>query len=45
MLGRKSATMTLDRCGHLLADQLDKDAEAMDVARVAALPSPCPSAL
>ena len=39
MLGRKSATMTLDLYGHLFADQLD---EAMDVARVAAVAQPLP---
>jgi integrase len=33
MLGHKSATMTLDRYGHLFADQLDQVADAMDAAR------------
>lgn len=33
MLGHKSATMTLDLYGHLLADQLDEVADAMDAAR------------
>jgi hypothetical protein len=33
MLGHKSATMTLDLYGHLLADQLDQVADAMDAAR------------
>ena len=33
MLGPKSATMTLDLYGHLLADQLDEVADAMDAAR------------
>jgi integrase len=36
MLGHKSATMTLDLYGHLLADQLDQVADAMDSARPAA---------
>jgi integrase len=35
MLGHRSATMTLDLYGHLLADQLDEVADAMDVARAA----------
>ena len=35
MLGHKSATMTLDLYGHLLADQLDEVADAMDAARAA----------
>jgi integrase len=33
MLGHKSATMTLDLYGPLLADQLDQVADAMDAAR------------
>jgi integrase len=33
MLGHQSATMTLDLYGHLLTDQLDEVADAMDVAR------------
>ena len=33
MLGHRSATMTLDLYGHLLADQLDQIADAMDAAR------------
>ncbi|WP_239524210.1 hypothetical protein [Geodermatophilus normandii] len=33
MLGHQSATMTLDLYGHLLADQLDEVADAMDAAR------------
>ena len=33
MLGHRSATMTLDLYGHLLADQLDQVADAMDAAR------------
>jgi hypothetical protein len=33
MLGHKSATMTLDLYGHLMADQLDQVADAMDAAR------------
>jgi len=32
MLGHKSATMTLDRYGHLFGDQLDEVADAMDAA-------------
>ncbi|MGY1761041.1 tyrosine-type recombinase/integrase [Geodermatophilus sp. SYSU D00779] len=35
MLGHQSATMTLDLYGHLLNDQLDEVADAMDAARVA----------
>ena len=37
MLGHKSATMTLDLYGHLFGDRLDVVADAMDVARTAAL--------
>ncbi|PWV45287.1 tyrosine-type recombinase/integrase [Nocardiopsis sp. L17-MgMaSL7] len=37
MLGHATATMTLDRYGHLFPDRLDEVAEAMDVARLAAL--------
>jgi integrase len=37
MLGHKSATLTLDLYGHLFADQLDVVADALDVARTAAL--------
>ena len=33
MLGHKSATMTLDLYGHLITDQLDQVADAMDAAR------------
>jgi len=33
MLGHKSATMTLDLYGHLMTDQLDQVADAMDAAR------------
>lgn len=33
MLGHATATMTLDRYGHLLPDRLDEVAEAMDEAR------------
>jgi hypothetical protein len=36
MLGRKSATMTLDLYGYLFADQLDEVADAMDTARTSA---------
>jgi integrase len=35
MLGHQSATMTLDLYGHLLADQLDEVADAMNTARAA----------
>jgi integrase len=35
MLGHQSATMTLDLYGHLLTDQLDEVADAMDAARAA----------
>ena len=34
MLGHATATMTLDRYGHLFPDRLDEVAEAMDAARV-----------
>ncbi len=37
MLGHKSATMTFDLYGHLMGDRLDVVADAMDVARAAAL--------
>jgi integrase len=37
MLGHKSAVMTLDQYGHLFPDRLDVVADAMDVARTAAL--------
>ena len=37
MLGHKSATMTLDLYGHLFGDRLDVVADAMDLARSAAL--------
>ena len=37
MLGHKSATMTLDRYGHLFPDRLDQVADAMDQARTVAL--------
>ncbi|WP_431871068.1 tyrosine-type recombinase/integrase [Nocardiopsis eucommiae] len=33
MLGHKTATMTLDRYGHLFPDRLDEVADAMDAAR------------
>ena len=33
MLGHRSATMTLELYGHMLADQLDQIADAMDAAR------------
>lgn len=33
MLGHRSATRTLDLYSHLLADQLDEVADAMDAAR------------
>jgi integrase len=36
MLGHATATMTLDRYGHLFPDRLDEVAEAMDAARVKA---------
>jgi hypothetical protein len=36
-LGHKSATMTLDQCGHLFGDRLDVVADAMDAAREKAL--------
>lgn len=37
MLGHKSATMTLDQYGHLFGDQLDTVADALDLAREAAV--------
>lgn len=37
MLGHKSATLTLDRYGHLFSDELDALATALDDARTAAL--------
>ncbi|WP_407942035.1 hypothetical protein [Nocardiopsis codii] len=37
MLGHATATMTLDRYGHLFPDRLDEVADAMDAARVKAL--------
>ncbi len=37
MLGHATATMTLDRYGHLFPDRLDEVAEAMDSARLRAL--------
>ena len=37
MLGHASATMTLDRYGHLFPDRLDAVAEAMEAARVSAV--------
>ena len=36
MPGHKSATMTLDLCGHLFGDEMDEVAEALDSARNAA---------
>lgn len=36
ILGHATATMTLDRYGHLFPDRLDEVAEAMDAARVKA---------
>lgn len=37
MLGHASATLTLDRYGHLFGDELDAVAERLDAARNAAL--------
>ncbi|GLU47124.1 tyrosine-type recombinase/integrase [Nocardiopsis ansamitocini] len=37
MLGHATATMTLDRYGHLFPDRLDEVADAMDIARLRAL--------
>ena len=37
MLGHATATMTLDRYGHLFPDRLDEVAEAMDAARTRVL--------
>jgi hypothetical protein len=36
MLGHASATLTLDRCGHLFGDQLDAVPKRIDVARTGA---------
>jgi integrase len=36
MLGRSSATLTLDRYGHLFGDELDAVADRLDAARAAA---------
>ena len=44
MLGHKSATMTLDLYGHLFPDQLDEVADALDVARAAAVAHLLPTA-
>ncbi|CCG02160.1 tyrosine-type recombinase/integrase [Blastococcus saxobsidens] len=44
MLGHQSATMTLDLYGHLLNDQLDEVADAMDAARAAEASSRRPAA-
>lgn len=37
MLGHATATMTLDRYGHLFPDRLDEGDEAMDAARLRVL--------
>jgi integrase len=43
MLGHASATLTLDRYGHLFPNELDAVADRLDVAaRAAAVPSPRP---
>jgi len=45
MLGHASATLTLDRYGHLLGDELDAVAERLvAAARVACVPPVCPEA-
>ncbi|GAA1755483.1 tyrosine-type recombinase/integrase [Streptomonospora arabica] len=44
MLGHATATMTLDRYGHLFPDRLDEVAEAMDAARVKATANIGPAA-
>lgn len=44
MLGHASATLTLDRYGHLFGDELDSVADRLDVAALAAVPSVCPPA-
>jgi integrase len=44
MLGHKSATLTLDLYGHLFPDQLDQVADALDVARAAAVAQLLPEA-
>jgi integrase len=42
MLGHASAAMTLDQYGHLFGDRLDAVADAMDAARLAAIPDVYP---
>jgi hypothetical protein len=45
MLGHASATLTLDRYGHLFPDELDAVAERLyAAARATAVPSPRPAA-
>lgn len=45
MLGHASATLTLDRYGHLFGDELDAVAGRLDAARAQALVPPvCPRA-
>ena len=44
MLGHASATLTLDRYGHLFADELDAVADRLDIAaRAAGVPQMCPA--
>ncbi|HEY2984140.1 MAG TPA: hypothetical protein VGJ38_08320 [Jatrophihabitantaceae bacterium] len=43
MLGRKSATMTLDPYAHLFPDQQDQVADALDAARAASVAHLLPS--
>jgi hypothetical protein len=44
MLGHASATLTLDRYGHLFGDELDAVANRLDLARSADVPRECPGA-
>ena len=43
MLGHASAAMTLDRYGHLMADELDAVAEKLDQVRQVGVLEVCPS--
>jgi integrase len=42
MLGHASATLTLDRYGHLFGDELDAVSEKLDRARRSDVPQMCP---
>jgi integrase len=43
LLGHKTATLTLDRYGHLFPDDLDKIADAFDVAAKTTADDPAPA--